>query len=114
VENFDRENVDELIKIRQIRQYFPPSKFCAIRYSNNFAGKINASLCSTNNWKPLLKLTSGKRISMFILKFYVLLNALLPVHMHGLCSTAENQVTNVVQGKHQVLYFHANRKMVVL
>ena len=32
VENFDGENVDELIKIRQIRQYFPPSKFCAIRY----------------------------------------------------------------------------------
>ena len=32
VENFDEENVDELIKIRQIRQYFPPSKFCAIRY----------------------------------------------------------------------------------
>jgi len=32
VENFVGENVDELIKIRQIRQYFPPSKFCAIRY----------------------------------------------------------------------------------
>jgi len=31
-ENFYRENVDELIKIRQIHQYFPPSKFCAIRY----------------------------------------------------------------------------------
>jgi len=31
VENFDGENVDELIKIRQIRQYFLPSKFCAIR-----------------------------------------------------------------------------------
>jgi len=29
VENFDGENVDELIKICQ---YFPPSKFCAIRY----------------------------------------------------------------------------------
>jgi len=29
VENFDRENVDELIKIRQ---YFPPSKICAIWY----------------------------------------------------------------------------------
>jgi len=29
VENFDGENVDELIKIRQ---YFSPSKFCAIRY----------------------------------------------------------------------------------
>jgi len=32
VENFDGENVDELIKICQIRQYFPPSKFCAIQY----------------------------------------------------------------------------------
>jgi len=31
VENFDRENVDELIKIPQIRQYFPPSKICAIQ-----------------------------------------------------------------------------------
>ena len=31
-ENFDGENVDELIKIRQIRQYFPPSTFCVIRY----------------------------------------------------------------------------------
>jgi len=30
-ENFDRENVDELIKIHQIHQYFPPSKICAIR-----------------------------------------------------------------------------------
>jgi len=29
VENFDGENVDKLMKIRQ---YFPPSKFCAIRY----------------------------------------------------------------------------------
>ena len=32
MENFDRENIDELLKIRQIRQYFPPSKFCAVRY----------------------------------------------------------------------------------
>jgi len=31
-ENFDGENVDELIKIHQIRQYFPPSKFCTIQY----------------------------------------------------------------------------------
>ena len=30
-EIFDGENVDELIKNRQIRQYFPLSKFCAIR-----------------------------------------------------------------------------------
>jgi len=27
VENFDRENVDELIKIHQIHQYFPCQKF---------------------------------------------------------------------------------------
>jgi len=31
-ENFDRENVEELIEIRQICQYFPPSKICAIWY----------------------------------------------------------------------------------
>jgi len=30
VENFDWENVDEFVKIRQIHQYFPPSKICAI------------------------------------------------------------------------------------
>ena len=33
-EIFDGENVDKLIKIRQIHQYFPPSKFCTIRYNN--------------------------------------------------------------------------------
>ena len=27
-ENFDREKIDELL---EIRQYFPPSKFCAVR-----------------------------------------------------------------------------------
>ena len=32
MENFDGENIDELLEIRKIRQYFPPSKFCAIRY----------------------------------------------------------------------------------
>ena len=32
MENFDRENIDELLKIRQIHQYFPPSKFCAVQY----------------------------------------------------------------------------------
>ena len=32
MENFDRENIDELLEIRQIRQYFPPSKICAVRY----------------------------------------------------------------------------------
>ena len=33
MENFDRENIDELLEIRQIRQYSPPSKFCAVRYT---------------------------------------------------------------------------------
>ena len=32
MENFDRENIDELLEIRQIRQYFPPAKICAVRY----------------------------------------------------------------------------------
>ena len=32
MENFDRENIDELLEIRQIRQYFPPSKICAVRH----------------------------------------------------------------------------------
>ena len=32
MENFDRENNDELLEIRQIRQYFPPLKFCAVQY----------------------------------------------------------------------------------
>ena len=27
MENFDRENIDELLEIRQIRQYFPHQKF---------------------------------------------------------------------------------------
>ena len=36
MENFDRENIDELLEIRQIRQYFPLSKICAVRYSNNY------------------------------------------------------------------------------
>ena len=32
MENIDRENIDELLEIRRIRQYFPPSKICAVRY----------------------------------------------------------------------------------
>ena len=32
MENLDRENIDKLLEIRQIRQYFPPSKFYAIWY----------------------------------------------------------------------------------
>jgi len=31
-ENFDGENVDELMKICKIHQYFPLSKYCTIRY----------------------------------------------------------------------------------
>ena len=32
MENFDRENIDKLLEIRQIRQYFPLSKFYTVRY----------------------------------------------------------------------------------
>ena len=45
-EIFDGENFDELIKICQIRQYFPPSKFCVIRYisaSNEDSLLINST-----------------------------------------------------------------------
>ena len=31
-ENFEGENLDKSINICQVCQYFPPSKFCAIRY----------------------------------------------------------------------------------
>ena len=42
MENFDRENIDELLEIRQIRQYFPPSKICAVQYwmANNLSNNI--------------------------------------------------------------------------
>ena len=32
MENFDRENIDEWLEIRQIRQYLSRSKFCAVQY----------------------------------------------------------------------------------
>ena len=32
MENFDRENIDELLEICRIRQYFSPSKICAVWY----------------------------------------------------------------------------------
>ena len=32
MENFDRENIDELLKFCQIRQYFALLKLCAIQY----------------------------------------------------------------------------------
>ena len=42
MENFDRENIDELLEIRQIHQYFSPSKICAVRYfSATHDDKIN-------------------------------------------------------------------------
>ena len=38
---FDRENIDELLKIRHIRQYFPPSKFCTVQYIANYCDSIH-------------------------------------------------------------------------
>jgi len=45
VENFDKENVDELIKICQIRQYFPRQKFVpySIMYRSNVTGVMGGS-----------------------------------------------------------------------
>ena len=43
MENFDRENIDELLEIRQIRQYFPSSKNCAIRYLKEFYQNLPVS-----------------------------------------------------------------------
>ena len=37
MENFDRENIDKLLEICQICQYFPPSKLCAVRYARFYA-----------------------------------------------------------------------------
>ena len=45
MENFDRENIDELLEIRQIRQYFPPSKICAIRYISVPTIAIKLGVC---------------------------------------------------------------------
>ena len=36
MENIDRENFDEEALIRQIRQNFPPSNICAVRYTDTF------------------------------------------------------------------------------
>ena len=49
MENFDRENIDELLEIRQIRQYFPPSKFCAVRYVCMYI-LINLHLVVSQSW----------------------------------------------------------------
>ena len=37
MENFDRENIDELLEIRQIRQYFPHQNFALYSILENNA-----------------------------------------------------------------------------
>ena len=49
MENFDRENIDKLVKIRQIRQYFPPSKFCAVWYTVGFGLELLICQCFLQN-----------------------------------------------------------------
>ena len=46
MENFYRENSDELLEICQIRQYFVPSKFCAIRYIYSYIISIEDLIMS--------------------------------------------------------------------
>ena len=50
MENFDRENIDELLEIRQIRQYFPPSKLCAVQYSSGM--KPCNNICHAHATSP--------------------------------------------------------------
>ena len=60
MENFDRENIDELLEISQIRQYFPPPKICAVRYILVIISKSQVKLDDDNHHgyiqlnKPLL------------------------------------------------------------
>jgi len=50
VENFDGENVDKLIKIRQIRQYFPHQNFapCSTTMLNDIFFKFKWTLFPKN------------------------------------------------------------------
>ena len=55
MEFFDRENIDELLEIHQIRQHFPPSKFYAVWYiMMSYASKYVTGFTKTipSNLKP--------------------------------------------------------------
>ena len=47
MENFDRENIDKLL---EIRQYFPPSKFCAIQYVCVYYCLVLYNIILTNDY----------------------------------------------------------------
>ena len=48
MENFDRENIDELLEIRQIRQYFPRQNFAP--YGKHFGGLHIGGLIGCCAW----------------------------------------------------------------
>ena len=49
MENFDRENIDELLEIRQICQYFPRQKF-----AGKYGVIIFSPICSVCTWTCVL------------------------------------------------------------
>ena len=40
MKSFDGENINELLQICQVHQYFPPSKFCAVRHKPSYTGNL--------------------------------------------------------------------------
>ena len=65
MENFERENIDELL---EICQYFPPSKFCAIRYLDVMAEVeiVAVDKCSeTSDSSTVSRSSKGVKQAMF-------------------------------------------------
>ena len=58
LENIERENFDRSLAKCQIRQYFPPSKFPAIRYST-LVKVVKLNLICTVKLEPKLLLTNN-------------------------------------------------------
>ena len=56
MENFDKENIDKLLEIRQIRQYFPPSKFSTLWYVTGF---VKRDLTHASNFSALWRCNSA-------------------------------------------------------
>ena len=79
MENFDRKNIDELLEIHQIRQYFPPSKFCAIWYINS----QKAVTTKLRLWKQIKVLCLLYVHNFSMLHVCIHLNVHLVVSLHG-------------------------------
>ena len=67
MENFYRENIDKLLEICQIRQYFPPSKICTVRYLESVQLDHELKIMENYLLKPLCLLAAMQ--SQVISKF---------------------------------------------